>query len=194
MRRIILLTVLSTFLLTTIASTGFAFDGYKDRRGVFVGLGLGGGLGGVNVDEESDTTGLDSPGAGLYADAALGAGISQNLSALVQGNLWLRTVKVNDFQLQHQHLSLLPTLDYFLFDGLHIAMGAGLAYASFDTLRDDRFTYRYRELGFAAKASAGYEFFANGTVAAGVQLGYTTHLYGHGSFNTLTGGMTIRWY
>lgn len=182
-------------VLLATASSASGFDGYKDRRGWLLGVGIGGGVGGVDVDRVGDVTGMDeNVVSGLHADLSIGAGITQDLVARVEGNMWLRNVQLNDFQLNHKHFSVLPTLDYFLIDGLHVSGGAGLAYAAFDTLRDERETYRYQEMGFATKLGVGYEFFANGTIAAGAQVGYTKHFYSNGGFDTLTGGLTIRWY
>ena len=183
-----------SLVLCLISSTAFAFDGYKDRRGPFIGLTFGGGVGASDVDEPSDITGLEEDRAvGLHASILAGGGASKNLVFLAEASTWIRTVRVNDLKLKHQHFSLIPQASFFVIDGLHPFLGFGLAYAAFNTSRNDD-SFLYREFGFAGKGGVGYEMFINGTVAVGVNLHYTRHFYGIGSFDTFSGGLTVRWY
>ena len=180
--------------LLLVAQSAFAFDGYKDRRGPFFGVTAGAGIGASNVDEPSDITGLeDERAVGLQASVLVGGGATQDLVFWAEGSTWIRTVRINDLKLKHQHFNLIPTASYFVFDGLHPFLGFGLAYAAFNTQRNDD-TFLYREFGFAAKGGVGYEMFINGTVAIGAQLHYTRHFYGVASFDTFGGGLTVRWY
>ena len=183
-----------TSVATTFAADAFALDAYKDRRGIFFGLNLGGGMGFSGVDEATDITGLSDGQPGLQLGGEIGGGMSKAFTGALEMNWWYRKVRLGERKLNHHHLSLMPTLRYFIFDGLHAGAGAGFAYASFDTERLGRETYSYRETGVAVKAEAGYEFFLNGTIAAGVDLSYTHHFYSHANFDTVGMVVTVRWY
>jgi hypothetical protein len=191
--RIIVQSLLITgFLLAT--SQASALDGYKDRRGVFSGVAVGGGVGASEVDTEGQTTGLDDAREmGLTLRAELGGGYTEWLTFSGQGNWWIRTVEVGSRKLEHHHFNFLANANFFPIEILYVTGGFGLAYAAFDTSLGTS-TKEYREMGFAAKAGVGTEFFVNGTVAAGVEASYTRHFYSNGYFDTISGGMTLRWY
>ena len=176
------------------ASQAWALDGYKDRRGVFGGLGVGGGVGASELDQEGESTGLDDVREmGLTLRAEVGGGYTKWLTFSGQGNWWIRTVEVGTRKLEHHHFNLLANGNVYFFDTLYATGGFGLTYAAFDasTLLGTR---EYREMGFAAKAGVGAEFFVNGTVAAGVEATYTRHFYSNSYFDTVGGGLVMRWY
>ena len=186
---------LSLLAITTLATPAFSLDGYKDRRGIFAGVNVGGGAGFAGIDTAGELTGLDeNRQLGLHLGAEVGGGISEKLTAALEANWWIRTVTLGPRRLDHQHLSFLPVARYFIWDGFNVGAGAGLAYAVFDTERNGVETFRYREMGLALKIGAGYEFFLNGTIAAGIDLGYTRHFYNNADFDTLGAQVTLRWY
>lgn len=175
-------------------SQAMALDAYKDRRGVFAGVAVGGGVGASEVDQEGEITGLDdSRQMGLALRAEIGGGMSQNLVVSGQGNWWLRTVDVNGRSLEHQHLNLLANINFFLIENLYLTGGFGLAYGSYQS-QNGSLVKEYSEMGVAAKGGAGAEFFVNGTLAAGVEASYTRHFYSDSYFDTINGGIVIRWY
>lgn len=183
------------FAVLVTASQAAALDAYQDRRGILVGVNVGGGPGLADVENPADLTGLDeNRQLGFHIGAEVGGGMSKNLTAALGANWWIRTVTIGNRHLDHQQLSFLPVLRLFVFDGLYGLGGAGLAYAAFDAERSGVEVTRYREMGLAAKLGAGYEFFLNGTVAAGIEAAYTRHFYGNADFDTLNGVVTIRWY
>lgn len=185
--------VLVTLGVLLVGSQAMALDGYKDRKGVFVGASIGGGVGASERDE-AEITGLDDKRQmGLTLRAELGGGVTQNLVFSGQGNWWIRTVQVGDRDLEHQHLNLLANANLFLIEGLYVTGGFGLAYGSYDSTKGVKVNH-YSEMGIAAKAGAGAEFFVNGTVAAGVEASYTRHFYSESYFDTIGGGIVIRWY
>ncbi len=190
------ITSLLTFVtLLAAASSASALDGYKDRRGLLVGVNIGGGPGSANVESPSELTGLDeNRQIGFQLGAELGGGMNEWITAAVGVNWWIRTVKINERSLEHHQLSFLPTLRVFVFDGFYPLLGVGLGYAAFDTERNGREVSTYRELGLAGKVGAGYEFFLNGSVAAGLEVNYTRHFYSISDFDTFNGLITIRWY
>ena len=134
---------------------------------------------------------------GLHLNGALGGGVTRDLTVYGDVNWWARTVYINEDELElaHHHLSFNAVSQYFLFRGFFLEGGGGLAYAIFDTSRDGGAeTFRYQELGLALKGGAGFEFFLNGQIAAGFRMGYTRHFYGGSDFDTIAGGVTLRWY
>jgi hypothetical protein len=191
------LAALALLLLTMLPSSAMALDGYADRRGLFGGLTIGGGVGLVEVEEDTDccTTGLDrGRKLGLNIGAQLGGGVSKDLVFLGEANLWQRTVQVNDDSLEHSHMSFNGLFEYFLFDALYLEGGGGLAYGIFDAQEADGTFKLYQELGLALKGGAGFEFFVNGQVAVGMRFGYTRHFYTNGSYDVVAGGLSLRWY
>ncbi|MFU8804579.1 MAG: outer membrane beta-barrel protein [Bradymonadaceae bacterium] len=171
-----------------------AIDGYKDRRGIFVGVGLGGGLGAVDVDEANVRTGFEEGGElGLHLSGIVGGGWTKNIIFGTEMNWWIRTTQVGDQSLNHQHLSFNAVTNVFILSGLYAEAGLGLAYAIFDTSIPGGMRH-YREMGMAAKLGAGFEYFINGTVAPGFHVGYTRHFYQRAEFDTFMAGVTLRWY
>ena len=49
-------------------------------------------------------------------------------------------------------------------------------------------------MGLALKGGAGFEYFVNGQIAIGARVGYVRHFYSNGDFDTVAGGITLRWY
>lgn len=186
---------IALFAVMFVAGQASALDAYKDRRGLFAGLNIGGGAGFAGIDNVNELTGLEeNRQMGLHLGAEVGGGLSKRLTGALEGNWWIRTVRLNNHSLDHQHLSFMPVGRFFIYDGLNVGLGVGLAYAVFDTERDGVETYRYREMGLAAKLGVGYEYFINGTIAVGLDVNYTRHLYNRADFDTLGANITFRWY
>lgn len=187
--------LLISLAATFAAAPAFGLDAYQDRRGIFAGANLGGGAGFAAVDSTADLTGLDeNRQLGLHLGVEVGGGLSERLTASFESNWSIRTVTIGSRHLNHQHLSFLPVARFFIIDGFNVGAGAGLAYAVFDAERNEISITKYREMGLAAKVNAGYEFFMNGTIAAGIEAGYTRHFYGNADFDTLGAQVTVRWY
>lgn len=179
-----------------LSSSAFALDGYADRKGVFVGLGVGGGVGAVATDDASVTNGLgDGRKLGLSLHGILGGGVNKNILLALGVNTWIRTTEQGSHEYSHQHWNFLANGNFFLLDGLYIDAGAGLAYADFDASIGDSVT-NYSEMGLAVRAGLGYEYFINGTHALGLNVGYTRHFYfdADAAFDTIGATVGIRWY
>lgn len=171
-----------------------ALDGYRDRRGLFGGLSLGGGVGAAATDGE--LTGIDKGRKlGMHLSGILGAGATRNFVFAAEGNWWGRTVLLNDFELEHNHFSLNAVGEFFLVEGLYLEGGAGIAYGAFETLRRTQMITRYGEMGLAVKGGGGVEFFAGSDMAFGLRVGYTRHFYQVGkNFDTISAALSVRWY
>ncbi|TXD36151.1 hypothetical protein FRC98_13595 [Lujinxingia vulgaris] len=193
MRRTLpLLLAMAIFL---ISAPAMALDGYKDRRGSYFGLGLGGGIGSVFVEDETLSTGLDEGGdLGLHLHAALGGGVTNNLLFGAELNSWIRTTDVYGQELNHQHWSLNAASTLFIVSGLFAEAGVGLAYGISDASNPAGDRRRYQEMGLAVKGGLGFEYFVNGTIAPGFRVGYTRHFYSNSDFETFHGAITLRWY
>lgn len=181
-------------VISLMASDAFALDAYKDRRGIFAGIGLGGGFGSAEVDPGNELTGLEERDVGLAMRLEVGGGAMQNLIVSGQFNWWLRSVQMNDKTLSHNHTNFLGNVAFFPLDFLYVTGGVGMAYSSFDSDVNGIDIRDYSELGFALKGGAGVEFWVNGTIAAGIEASYTRHFYSEASFDTITAGLTVRWY
>ena len=184
---------LTALLLLLTTSQAVALDGYEDRRGLFGGIGIGGGVGLVNSPEGE--TGIDSGRkVGMHLHGIIGGGARKDLVFGAEGNWWLRTVQLGDNALEHHHLSFNGVVNYFILDAFYLDGGVGMAYTIYDAQRDNQQVLRYQELGLSAKAGAGFEFFVNSNTAIGMRFGYTRHFYTNASFDTISGGFSIRWY
>ncbi len=188
------MTIALVALFMLIASDAFALDAYKDRRGLFAGIGLGGGYGSANVDPGNELTGLEERDVGLAMRLEVGGGAFQNLTISGQFNWWLRSVQMNGKTLSHDHTNFLGTVSFFPLDFVYVTGGVGMAYSSFESEVNGIRVRDYSELGFGLKGGAGLEFWVNGTIAAGIEASYTRHFYSEASFDTVTGGLTVRWY
>lgn len=191
-RKLALLFAIAFFFCS---STAWAIDGYKDRRGPFIGIGFGGGAGSVHINDDNFTSGLEGGGdLGLHLNVNGGGGVTENIVFGAELNTWIRTVSVHDTRLNHQHWSFNAVGEFFLAHGLFVDAGLGLAYAISEASHQNVQTRRYQEMGLALRAGTGFEYFLNGTVAAGLRFGYTRHFYENVEFDTFQGALTLRWY
>ena len=171
------------------ASNAFALDGYQSRKHVFGGLSAGGGVGFLN---EEGT--LRDEGPGLHVSAILGGGVTEAVLMGVEADWWSRTVnKSANNQYGMYHTSIGGVANFFPIEGLHLDGGLGFAYGvcSGTFQADD---CKWQELGLAAEAGIGYEFWFNGTLTGGVDLSYTHHFYSRSAFDTVTMSFGLRWY
>ncbi|QDG51458.1 porin family protein [Persicimonas caeni] len=189
-----LVALLAAGFVLMAASSAFALDGYAKRKGLFAGIGIGGGVGGVDLQEGEGQAGFeDGRLPGFHVNGMIGGGVNENIVLGTQFNWWGRTVTKGDDSWEHHHTSLLAAGDFFLINGLYLEVGGGLAYSAFDGTRGDT-PVNHNEMGFALKGGAGFEYFINGTHALGFNAGYTRHFYDMATFDTFNAGISVRWY
>lgn len=147
--------------ILTSSATAFALDAYQDRRGLFTGIGLGGGAA-FQGDEQ---------GGAMMIDLQLGGGATRDLTFDLDLDVW--------FQLMDTHENWMitpgPELNYFITEGLFVRGGLGLAlvFVTGDEVKETvpgggkssektDFT-----LGGDFSLGLGYEFFAGANLALG---------------------------
>ena len=177
-----------------LAGEAFALDGYRDRRSVFGGMSLGGGVGMVESGTVGEASGLDQGRRlGFHLNGIMGTGISRNLLFGLEANWWARTVVLQDVDLEHHHLSLNATANFFLIEGLYLDGGAGIAYGYSGFFSGNQARQR-GEMGLALKGGAGVEFFSSADMTIGIRANYTRHFYANSNFDTISGAFSVRWY
>jgi len=191
MRRRLQWILAAAVALTTMfaASNAFALDGYQSRKHAFGGIKAGGGIGFLN--EQGD---LREEGPGLHLSAILGGGVTDRLLMGVETDWWSRTVnKSSNNNYGFYHTSIGGVTNFYLLEGLHLDGGLGFAYGVCSgTFQSD--ACEWQELGLAAEAGVGYEFWFNGNLAGGADLSYTHHFYSRSAFDTATLSFGLRWY
>lgn len=137
--------------LLAVAVDAAALDGYRDRRGAFMGLGVGGGAA-VQDGEIGGEAGFD---------LEIGGGAAK----------WLALALDLDTRMQHvagyTNWMFVPgaQIDFIVLNALVLSAGAGIAFVFPDEelTPDDDFT-----MGFDVMAGLGYEFFVGSDVAIGL--------------------------
>ncbi len=141
-------------LLLTFSGPAEALDGAKDRRGLFWGMGFGGG-GAVAVPS------ADMGGHVLF-DLQLGAGVTRHLTLGLDTDV---VIMLFDGR-QNYIITPGPELNYFFGDtGFFVRGGVGAAMSIVKVGNDSDFT-----IGFDAGVGIGWEFFANNNLALGLAL------------------------
>jgi hypothetical protein len=153
-----------TMALTTICQSAFALDSYQDRRGVFWGIGIGGG-GAFPISN-------DDPGGAVLFDIQIGGGANKNLTLSLDLDF--------SFQLLEDHKNFFitpgPELNYFFGEtGLFIRAGLGMA-LNFVFIDEDKSAQVPGEglddsdfrIGFDGSLGIGWEFFTNSNLAVGI--------------------------
>jgi hypothetical protein len=149
-------------LLLTAASSARALDAYRDRKGLFSGIGLGGGA--VVSDDEA--------GGEFLFDLTLGGGATADLTLALDLD-----IRYQRFDADRRNWMVVPgpQLDWFIAGGLFLRAGIGLALAFVrgpevsdvavpgKEVEDNDFT-----LGFDGSLGVGYEFFTSSNLALGV--------------------------
>lgn len=165
-------------LLCAVASPATALDAYQDRRGLFTGIGLGGGMAVQGGD----------PGGAFVLDLQLGGGATKRLTLNLDLDIW---AQVWD---DHHNWMITPgpEVNFFVTDGLFIRAGIGLplTFANVEGVDDSDFS-----IGFDGSLGVGWEFFAGSDLAVGFALeGDYMLLYDHEDVITVGFSLGIRYY
>jgi hypothetical protein len=138
-------------VLTSASAPAHALDGYQDRRGLFWGMGFGGG--GIVLVPPGDM------GGHILFDLQLGAGVTQNLTLNFDTD-----VLIGIFEGQRNYIFTPgPEVNYFFGStGFFVRGGIGAAMSIVNVNNTNDFS-----IGFDAGVGFGYEFFANSNLSLG---------------------------
>lgn len=186
--------LLAALMIIGLAGEAFALDGYRDRRGIFYGLGIGGGA------NQFDTDGADNQ-LGFHIRGRVGGGINERVT--LDGELGYRTESEEsdglsgELTVSRDFLSLYMGANFFVFDGLYLRAMGGLnqlvVTATLDgpvgsTSDDDSTT------GLGLGGGIGYEFFASADLAIGIGFDFQYLMYDDFTANQMNFGAQFNWY
>lgn len=152
--RRILMMMVPFLVLFAVSSSALALDGFKDRRGLFWGMGFGGG--GIVGIPSGDV------GGHVLIDLQLGAGATQNLTLCLDTD-----VLIGIFDDQRNFVFTPgPEVNYFFgATGFFVRAGVGAAMSVVNVRNTNDFN-----IGFDSGLGFGYEFFANTNLSIGAAL------------------------
>lgn len=177
------LTLLS---LAALSSSALALDGFRDRRGLFFGLQLGGS--GVQTDLDQSKRRL-----GLNARLRVGGGVSQQLTLDAEYGFNLHSDDPSTRQVHNWTVNAhyFPVKDYGFF--LRLGGGMALAYDDFSPSSTMN-AHSDSSLGLGGHAGLGYEFFVNSDLAVGLMADFQYQSFDEYALNTLNIGVIATWY
>ncbi len=151
-------------MLVGFAAPAWALDAYRDRRGLFYGLGLGGG----NVTSETKTGEGDGT-LGFNIRGRIGGGVSQMLTLDAELGMNLHSEDFgNDVTVSRQLYTMYIGGNLFPIEnlGLYVRGMGGMVVAS-ATIDTPVGSDSASETGLGLGVGAGFEFFANADLAIG---------------------------
>jgi hypothetical protein len=170
-------------LVLGTASSAWALDAWRDRRGLYFGAQVGAGSG------QSDADGAESQ-IGFNLRARVGGGINKQLT--LDAELGWRTASYDQGprDISESLFTGLVGGSFFIYDGLYVRAQGGVGQLTLDADPggDDGYT------GFGFGAGVGYEFFATADLAVGVGGDYQLFSFDDFNFTTINFGVTATWY
>lgn len=183
----------AALLVTGLAGQALALDGFRDRRGLYFGVNLGGGAGKAEADGVKSDRNL-----GLTVGARVGGGVNERLTLdlSVDGYFQTRTEETiaGEFDVDVTLMSGLIGGSFFLADGLYVRGGFGLANVTQETTSKIGGTSEDSEVGLGFSVGGGYEFFANANLAVGVGGDFRAFDFDDITYNIVNIGITATWY
>lgn len=183
----------AALLVTGLAGQAFALDGYRDRRGLYFGLNVGGGAGQATMDDLKSNRSL-----GLTIGARVGGGVNKRLTLdlAVDGYFQTGNEEVNgvEFDVDTNLWSGLLGGSFFLADGLYVRGGFGLASIERERTSKTATGGKDDEVGLGFSVGGGYEFFANGDLAVGAGGDFRAFTFDEVTYNIVNIGITATWY
>lgn len=184
--------LLTALCVLGIASQALALDGYRDRRGLFYGLGLGGGS--FQTDADNAESSL-----GFHLRGRVGGGINERVT--LDGELGWRfhseetNVGIGKITLDYDIITAYIGGSFFVFDGLYIRAMGGLAHLVVGAESTGGLTAEdHSETGLGLGAGAGYEFFATSDLAIGIGADFQLLMFDDTDANLINFGVQATWY
>lgn len=186
--------LLAALMVIGLAGEAFALDGYRDRKGLFYGLSIGGG------SAQADTDGAESR-LGIHLRGRVGGGINKHVT--LDGELGWRYSSTEEDQALSERtvtnhvFTMYVGGNFFVFDGLYIRAFGGMAHMLTsddvetpigDGSNDDSST------GLGMGAGLGYEFFASSDLAIGIGGDFQHQIYDGLTINQINFGVSAHWY
>ncbi len=186
--------LLAALMVIGLAGEAFALDGWRDRKGMYYGLGLGFGAAQPDIDNADSRI-------GVHLRGRIGGGVNKHVA--LDGELGWRYQSTDEDRpggeatISEQFVTLYVGGSFFVFEGLYIRAFGGLAYLAQsieietpigDSSDDDSYT------GLGVGAGLGYEFFASSDLAIGVGGDYQHQMYDDFAVNQINFGVTATWY
>lgn len=172
-----------TMLCLLFVSQALALDGYRDRRGLYYGVGFGGG------QTKSDVDGADSHIAYNFR-ARIGGGVEKGLTLDAEIGLNSATYAQAGVDIEQDITTVAVGGSKFIRDGLYLRLQGGIAEMTVSAGSNDPKS----ETGLFVGAGAGYEFFANADLAIGLSVDFQHQMYDDGNLRLLNLGITANWY
>lgn len=184
----------AALLVTGLAGQAFALDGYRDRRGLYFGINVGGGAGQAELDGAKADRNL-----GLTIGARIGGGINKRLTLDLSVDGYFQTGKEEaaggvEFDVDTNLWSGLLGGSFFLADGLYVRGGFGLASIEQERTSKTDTGGNSDEVGIGFSVGGGYEFFANGDLAVGAGGDFRAFTFDEITYNVVNIGITATWY
>ncbi len=186
--------LLAALMVIGLAGEAFALDGYRDRKGMYYGLSLGGG------SAKADTDGADSK-LGIHLRGRVGGGINKHVT--LDGELGWRyqstdeDVGLGELTVTEQFLTMYVGGSFFVFDGLYVRAFGGLAHLIVSVDFDGGIINGYDDdsyTGLGMGAGLGYEFFASSDLAIGIGADVQQQIYDDASITQFNFGVSANWY
>lgn len=180
------LSLLIACSILLIANQALALDGYQKRKGIFYGLGFGGGH--IQSDAE------DSKGRiGYNFRARIGGGVNEQLTLDAEFGLANASYAQSGGDVEDSTTTVGVAASYFLAEGFNIRVQLGIADLKSEFTNGND-TSSNDETGIFVAAGVGYEFFANADLAIGVGVDFQHQMYDDNNVNALNFGVTANWY
>ena len=181
MKRTMSLSLALVFVLSMF-SEAMALDGWRDRKGIYYGVSLGG------ASSKADTPGAKSH-LGYTFGARLGGGVDKRLTLDGSVGLRIESYDENGIDVSTRTANFYVGANYFLHKGLYIRLQGGLAQFSAEVGQTET-----DETGVGFGGGLGYEFFASSDLAIGVGGEYQMQRFDEFNLNILHFGITATWY
>ncbi len=182
MKRTLLLASSAFFLVSLFASSAWALDGYRDRKGLYGGATLMGSWSQADYSGAESNLGL---GMGLRIGGGVNSQLTLDLSAATRSGSYTEA----GADVESTSSTMFLGANYFLNDGLYIRAMGGLA-----KITNEMGPIETNETGLGGGLGLGYEFFGSADLAVGVGGEFQIHSFDDFNVQFVNIGVTATWY
>ncbi|MEE2787678.1 MAG: outer membrane beta-barrel protein [Myxococcota bacterium] len=182
MKRTLTYSILPLLLVLGMVGEAMALDGWRDRRGLFTGIMLGGG------SSKANTPGADS-NLGYNFGVRIGGGISKVLTLDASLGLRLENYSNGPLDTSTQTYNIFLGANFFAYKGMYVRATGGISQFGSETG-----SIELDETGLGLGAGAGYEFFATSDLAVGIGGEFLYQKYDDFNINVINFGISATWY